>query len=258
MNAYEQKQEARRARLEARAERLRREAEAKVGRAREMASAIPFGQPILVGHHSEKRDRAYRGKIEAGFRSGFETMKAAEQAAAKAERVGTGGVSSDDPEAVAKLKRQLEALEASQERMVKANKAVRKSDRGALAALGFDEQHIESLFRPDFCGRTGFPNWQLSNNNANIRRIKQRIEALELASKRETVEKEQAGVRIVENAEANRLQLFFPSKPEAEIRAELKSRGFRWAPSEGAWQRQLNNGARYAAECVLRKIEQEG
>lgn len=28
-----------------------------------MASFIPFGQPILVGHHSEKRDRAFRNKI---------------------------------------------------------------------------------------------------------------------------------------------------------------------------------------------------
>ena len=25
-----------------------------------MASVIPMGQPILVGHHSEKRDRNYR------------------------------------------------------------------------------------------------------------------------------------------------------------------------------------------------------
>ena len=37
-----------------------------------MFDAIPMGQPILVGHHSEKRDRAYRNrafdKLEAGFR----------------------------------------------------------------------------------------------------------------------------------------------------------------------------------------------
>ncbi len=32
-----------------------------------MAQAIPFGQPILVGHHSEKRDRRYRGRIENHF-----------------------------------------------------------------------------------------------------------------------------------------------------------------------------------------------
>lgn len=31
--------------------------------ASEMASIIPMGQPILIGHHSEKRDRRYREKI---------------------------------------------------------------------------------------------------------------------------------------------------------------------------------------------------
>ncbi|KUL23200.1 DUF3560 domain-containing protein [Streptomyces regalis] len=33
------------------------------GQARQMASSIPFGQPILVGHHSEQRDRNFRDRI---------------------------------------------------------------------------------------------------------------------------------------------------------------------------------------------------
>ena len=41
------------------------------------------------------------------------------------------------------------------------------------------------------------------------------------------------------NREDNRLQVFFDGKPDADTRAELKSNGFRWAPSVGAWQRQL-------------------
>jgi len=54
-----------------------------------------------------------------------------------------------------------------------------------------------------------------------------------------------------ENVEANRLQLLFPGKPDEETRKRLKRHGFRWAPSEGAWQRQLTNAARYAAQEVL-------
>ena len=36
------------------------------------------------------------------------------------------------------------------------------------------------------------------------------------------------------NREDNRLQVFFDGKPDADTRAELKSNGFRWAPSVGA------------------------
>ncbi|MCC3151437.1 DUF3560 domain-containing protein, partial [Bifidobacterium bifidum] len=71
MNSYERKQEARRERLEARAEKARTEAKATYDRAHTMAEAIPFGQPILVGHHSEKRDRNYRGKIHNTFGKAF-------------------------------------------------------------------------------------------------------------------------------------------------------------------------------------------
>jgi len=71
-------------------------------------------------------------------------------------------------------------------------------------------------------------NYQLTNNNANIRRIRQRIERLERDAAAETKEYAPAeGIRIVENLEANRLQVFFPGKPPAETRQSLKSSGFR-------------------------------
>ncbi len=62
------------------------------------------------------------------------------------------------------------------------------------------------------------------------------------------------GVKLVENVEANRVQLLFPGKPAADIRDVLKRNGFRWAPSEGAWQRQLNNAGIYAAQQVLKYL----
>ena len=45
----------------------------------------------------------------------------------------------------------------------------------------------------------------------------------------------------------NRLQIFFDEKPSDSQRAMLKSNGFKWAPSQDAWQRQLNDNAIYAA-----------
>ena len=52
------------------------------------------------------------------------------------------------------------------------------------------------------------------------------------------------------NEGENHLQLFFDEKPMEEQRQALKSSGFRWAPSQGAWQRQLTRNAIYAADRI--------
>lgn len=52
------------------------------------------------------------------------------------------------------------------------------------------------------------------------------------------------------NEPENRLQLIFEEKPDANQRQELKSNGFKWAPSQGAWQRQLNQNAIRAAARI--------
>lgn len=221
MNHYEEKQEARRQRLEARAERLTREANARIESGMDRLRAIPFGQPILVGHHSEKRDRNYRSKAVASVDKGMELRKVADDVAARAAAIGTGGISSDDPEAVKKLKAELAEKEAR---------------HAAIKARSHES-------------------WELSNSSANIRRIKQRIEALTKATGRETKSEELAGgIKLVENAEANRVQIIFSGKPSADVRAKLKTAGFRWSPSEGAWQRQLNSSAVYWARDLIAKI----
>src|SRR4030095_2318918 len=166
MTDYEAKQQARKERLERRAELCAKISDLRWKRAHEMASIIPFGQPILVGHHSEGRDRRYRAKIEANHRKAYEMGEKAKYYAERAKNIGTGGISSDDPEAVVKLQEQIDKAEKVQARMVAANKAVRKQDKAALLAQGFTEAQADELFKPDFCGRIGFADYQLQNNNA--------------------------------------------------------------------------------------------
>lgn len=306
MNSYEQKQERRRERLEEAAERARREGEARVNRGREMLDAIPFGQPILVGHHSEKRDRNYRNRAWNNMGKGFESLERAKELEARAAAVGSGGISSDDPDAVAKLREELAELNAKQERMRAANKIIRgalprrqkdrlerdpatgatvlvkaaevpadpaKIERAvtALIELGFPDGVARELFKPDFCGRIGYPDYALKNNGANMRRVEGRIAQLEqrerakAAIAAEVEAAAEAGapppnetvigaVRIVQNVEANRTQVFFPGKPAHEVRAKLKSYGFRWAPSEGAWQRHLSNAATHYAKEIAQGV----
>jgi hypothetical protein len=56
--------------------------------------------------------------------------------------------------------------------------------------------------------------------------------------------------KVVCNKEEMRLQLFFEGKPSDKTRETLKSNGFRWAPSNMAWQRLLNGNA----ESALRRM----
>ena len=86
-----------------------------------------------------------------------------------------------------------------------------------------------------------FQSWQLSNNNAEIRRLKGRIEELTRHKEAAYVGWEFEGGTVEINREANRLQIYFEGKPDATVRDELKSNGFRWSPKAEAWQRQLND-----------------
>ena len=73
---YDTKRQARYERLLKAAERASMESQSLHNQAHEMASVIPFGQPILIGHYSEGRDRRYRARIENKFRKGFELYNA--------------------------------------------------------------------------------------------------------------------------------------------------------------------------------------
>ncbi len=246
-NRYEDKLDSKRDRLLARAEKADREGDARIARANRDASAIPLGQPILVGHHSEKRDRNFRSRIHSNYTKGYELKKKAANLRGRAASIGTAGVSSDDPDAVLKLIEKLEELEKKQQFHKAINKALRVADRTGsddeLKALGLSEKTIAQLKTPDFAGNRGIPSYVLSNNSSNMRRIRERIEALRKAANDQTSEEVHGEIRIVDNVEDNRVQIFFPGTPSPDVRKKLKQNGFRWSPTAGAWQRHRSNAA---------------
>jgi len=63
---------------EIRAEKAENRSNTLSERASDMLSVIPPGQPILIGHHSEKRDRNYREKISTTFRRAREESNKAD------------------------------------------------------------------------------------------------------------------------------------------------------------------------------------
>lgn len=222
----------------------------------DMASVIPMGQPILVGHYSEKRDRNFRKKIQDTFGKSIEADNKAQYYKEKAEAIENNtAIFSDDPQAIEKLKAQLEHLQKLQAFMKAANKCIRKKDKTAFLKMEWATEKLwQEVNTPDCFKGIGYPSYKLTNNNASIARIKQRITQLENVAKRTTKESIVAGLRIVENTEAGRVQLIFEEKPNEETRKLLKREGFRWSPTEGAWQRHLNGNGLFAAKSFLKNF----
>lgn len=254
MSTFEERRQRRIDGLKRASQRAEESAQSHFDISDKMASVIPFGQPILVGHYSEKSDRHYRDRIHNHMTKGSEEQVKAKDLASRAITAENNtAIFSDDPQAQEKLEEKIARLEKRQELMRAANKLVRKEDRAGLLELGFSETRIIKLFMPDFAGRLGFPDYELTNNNANIRRMKERLVTIQRHANDESSEKEINGVEIVDNVEENRLQIKFPGKPVYQVRAELKQHGFHWSPYNGVWQRQRSPDANYWAKQIVEK-----
>ena len=159
----------------------------------------------------------------------------------KIRSTGRGGISADDGLAVEKLTKKLEGMESQLE--------------GCSELTAEQVEKVKAAMSQDWHkDPVPFPSYLLTNNNANIRRVRQRIE--ELSHKAEFVGWTFPGGEVKVNEAENRLQLIFADKPDADTRQALKSEGFKWAPSQGAWQRQLNqNAIRAAARLDFLRLE---
>ena len=251
MNSYEQKQEEKRERYAELAEKARRESEQRHKQVNQICDMIPLGQPILVGHHSEKRHRADINRIDTGMRKAIDASEKAEYYENKAKSVGTGGISSDDPEALDKLREKLAKLEAKQEYMKRINKTHRAYLKTGKLPEDLTDKEREAIttYEPRYSWEPNpFPHYALSNNNGNMKNVRDRIKRLEAHAEDVTTEKEIGDIRVVDNVEDNRVQVFFPGKPDEATRKTLKSHGFRWSPSVGCWQAYRNNSARWALQ----------
>ncbi len=166
---------------------------------------------------------------------------------------------SGDDNAIEMLEEKLADLKEMQEKMKATNRAIRMKDTSAgdeaLGDLGFSSDQIKKLRKPDSIGRVGFPDYELSNNNANIHRLEARLEELKKTKAAGTTETECEFCRIIENTDLMRIQLVFDGKPDMEVRDILKANGFHWAPSLNAWQRTLTSNGKSAAKRVIEQIK---
>ena len=164
------------------------------------------------------------------------------------------GISASDPQALEKLTEKLQKCEQQQELMKSVNAYWRKTGT-CLGAPGITEEQATRIDNRIVEARhpweqQPFASYTITNNNAEIKRLKNRIAEITRNQEVGFSGWEFNGGCVEANTGVNRLQVFFDEKPTDQQRALLKANGFKWAPSQDAWQRQLNDNAIYAAGRV--------
>lgn len=189
MATTRERREARAARLREWADKRAAKADAAHRQADTMADAIPLGQPILVGHYSEGRDRRYRDRIGRTYERAVEHGRKADDMRRRADNIEAAAdraIYSDDDDAVEKLRERVADLEAQRDRIKRYNAACRKAGESTAAALEIlDERQRRALastvaHAPYQVGKSGeYPKHGLANLSGQISKNRKRLAALE-------------------------------------------------------------------------------
>jgi hypothetical protein len=168
-----------RERREAKADRLRgwagkREAKSQAAHARsdELAEALPFGQPIIVGHHSQGRHEALLKRQDHAMRATVDNSRKAEEFNSRADNIDAAAkraIYSDDPDAIEKLRAKIEKLEHERMLVKQANSAYRTEHKAELKVMTAYQRDMAMPFR----------SYVLTNLGGTLNTAKKRLTALE-------------------------------------------------------------------------------
>ena len=163
---------------------------------------------------------------------------------------------------VERLQDKVEKLTDLQEMMKAANKVVRNKKLSEvekideLVALGFSEEKANEILHPKWDFQSpGFGSYTLSNNLAKIKDAEQRMKRHEAMAQTEDTETEYSWGTLAMVYSEERIRFIFSSIPSVEVRTLLKSNGFKWSPSNEAWQRQLTPNAQYVTKRIIQQLE---
>lgn len=255
----------RRERLERKLEKRRDWAEAREKRAAQesdkvhnLLDPIPLGQPVLVGHHSEKRHRRTLQRADDAMRRSVESSNMAKHHKSKADGIEwqlETSIFSDDPDAIEALEAKAAELDRLGNRDVAINKAWRKYAKvqqtgpnsygleiGCLPALlaAWEALGISEKLASEFIARVLEYSWLRSKgpcdpayNRANARRARERIAEIKRRRAEEQKAEEAGGLLITRHATIDWCSVRFAEFPGRSITNALKAAGFRWGG--GQW-----------------------
>lgn len=210
------------------------------------SSAITGGSGFNVARaeKASKREHAVSGEMLAFI----------DKVRKLANKEDSGIIRGNDPQAIEKLKAELEAETKLHERNKAANKLLKAEKLEEYKTLVGE---VEAAKHLNFVARHGkvFMYYGTTNSLARIKRITDRLTDLERKKGKENKVVDYVAFKACWNYEQDRLQLLFDDKLEAATISLLKIKGFKWSPSNMAWQRVLNRNAEYAAGEVLKQLK---
>lgn len=155
-----------------------------------------------------------------------------------------------------RYKEELEGMKKSHELMKEGNAKIKASKK-----TGEDlTKYLTDVFNiaPHMIEWTIKFGFGLTNNNANMKRVEQRIKELEAKEANRNLEQEKRytfeGGNVMLNYELDRIQVFFDVRQTREQLEEWKKKGlsgFNWSPSNGCWQRKITNNAIWNTKRML-------
>lgn len=163
---------------------------------------------------------------------------------------------SNDEFAIERLQEKLQELEELQSKMKEIN-AYFKAHETLVGYGEYTDLTAKKMdkFINEAYEKKPYQQFELTNNSNKIKNTKERIAKLQKLKENKTNFENISGLEVVENKELMRIQLFFEEKPTQETIELLKSKGFKWAPSQKAWQRQLTENALSATRTILGRLK---
>lgn len=202
-----------------------------------MMDAIPFGQPILIGHHSEKRDRNFRGRIDGHMSKFVADRKLAEHHESKADGLQAQldkSIFSDDTDAVEALEQRIAENEAKRKQWKTINTLYRKGDAEGLAKFGLNLETLREKLKDAYSWcQQPYAGYELQNLGQRINADKKRLEQVKVRSQRQAAAESAPNGITIENCQGGYCRVTFAGKPDRAILDALKEAGFWWG--QGSW-----------------------
>jgi hypothetical protein len=184
---YRERREARAARLREWATKREQRAEQAAGSVDAITSIIPPGQPILLGHHSQKRAERDQARIQRGMRNLIDHSDKAREFSGRADNIESAAehaIYSDDADAIPRLRERIAELESERATIKAHNAACRKGTADPATLPPRLARELASSIRvwgkeSRQCAGGRFPSYFLTNLGGNINRNKKRLAELE-------------------------------------------------------------------------------